>query len=197
VTARAVTFSGGAKVGLLAARPASGTQVGQNYFATDDQGGTLYLWDGSAWQLVSPRGRTLAQSVRTTDLTGQTNTAYADVSGVSITFTPRSVPFTVECWIATILVGGTFNAYSDAVFVYQRLVNADASTIYLPEVWETLSGNLYGTGPLLFRRYFDVGEFTPNTSMTVKLQARLAAVSVESANYAINARTGIRAIEDV
>jgi hypothetical protein len=48
-------------VGLLAARPAAGT-AGRYYFATDQNGGTLYLDDGASWRpLASPVTGALAE----------------------------------------------------------------------------------------------------------------------------------------
>lgn len=73
-----------AQVGLLANRPSA---VGNNktfYWATDDNGGTMYMSDGANWLLVAPRGTELMALERTATNVSIVNTAsQADVTGLN------------------------------------------------------------------------------------------------------------------
>lgn len=80
--------------GTLASRPAAGTAGIGFYFATDDNGGTLYRSDGSAWTRIMARGTELGYAEITTDFT-TTSTTGADVTGLTITVTVLERPIKV------------------------------------------------------------------------------------------------------
>jgi hypothetical protein len=78
--------------GLLANIPSAATAgSGAFYYATDDQGGTLYESNGSAWLVAGPRGVELAYDQDTVTYVTASLAAGSseDVTGLSITFTPR------------------------------------------------------------------------------------------------------------
>ena len=92
--------------GTLASRPAAAAgNAGYLYFATDDNGGTLYLSTGSAWTRISPMARLLGEATRSTvfttttagveyDVTGMTKTVIVEDKPVRATF---SCPWGIGC----------------------------------------------------------------------------------------------------
>lgn len=86
--------------GTLAARPAATTvPAGTRYFATDDNGGTVYRSNGTAWTQVAAAvtassGAVLARASATAQQTGITSAT--DITGLSITFTVTNKPVTVR-----------------------------------------------------------------------------------------------------
>jgi hypothetical protein len=77
--------------GTLATRPAAGTFGYGWYYATDDNGGTLYHSNSSAWtQQGAPAnnvaGQELAYAAVTSNISNLTATAQADITGLSTSF---------------------------------------------------------------------------------------------------------------
>lgn len=97
---RLVSVESSHRVGLFAARPAASTPGLKTYYATDDNGGTLYRVDaaGTSWLRVAQRGSLLGKAERTSDFT-TTSTAFVDVTGMSLTVVGRGRPVSVrfEC----------------------------------------------------------------------------------------------------
>lgn len=82
-------------VGLLANRPAPSGNA-RTYFATDDNGGTLYISDGSTWSLVAPRGTELMALERTATNIALTAATQVDVTGLNGTVVSRGRPLRVS-----------------------------------------------------------------------------------------------------
>lgn len=88
-------------VGLLASRPAS-APARTSFFATDDNGGTLYISDGTNWLIAASRGLELGSA----QITSQFSVVRAgsditsDVTGLSVTVTGRGRPAVVRAGTA-------------------------------------------------------------------------------------------------
>jgi hypothetical protein len=88
--------------GTLSARPAASSVIaGTFYFATDDNGGTVYRSDGSSWTKIAASvaqsgGAELGYAAITASVTNTGGTAAADVSGLSITVTVGTRPIIVK-----------------------------------------------------------------------------------------------------
>lgn len=80
--------------GLLANRPAASTPGLETYFATNDNGGTLYVSDGTNWSIAGPRGIELGYAEITANATTISTTA-ADIAGLATTVTVRERPIKV------------------------------------------------------------------------------------------------------
>lgn len=89
--------------GTLAARPAAATFGVGIYFATDDNGGTLYQSDGSTWTAIVAAQQSLGYVERTAGDLTTTSTSAVDATGMTITFTTDGRPF--EVWYAGMMKG--------------------------------------------------------------------------------------------
>jgi hypothetical protein len=77
--ARITALESSHPVGLLSARPAANTPGIKTYYATDDNGGTLYVTDGANWKRTGS-GQLIDSDKRTSDDTA--TTTLGDVAGV-------------------------------------------------------------------------------------------------------------------
>jgi hypothetical protein len=90
--------------GLLASRPAAASgNSGLLYFATDDNGGTLYRSDGSTWtkiaaSVLQSSGAELGYAEITTPQSTTTTGTYIDIAGLSVTVTVGSRPIVVRAF---------------------------------------------------------------------------------------------------
>lgn len=73
-----------AGIGLRAARPASGTFIGQKYFATDEK--IAYIWDGTVWQFTDTR---FMGESRTASSHVTTSATYIDAAIGSVVWTAQ------------------------------------------------------------------------------------------------------------
>lgn len=142
----------GSGTGTLAARPAATSVApGYTYFATDDNGGTLYRSDGAVWTKIAPRGVELAYVERTTDapISGP---AVADIPGLVITFTPDTRPVMVEMLLPQVAKDATASfvqslivAVAGGAWVAQNLDNVAASSGVSQHLMSKLVGLTPGT----------------------------------------------------
>jgi hypothetical protein len=117
--------------GLLAARPAASARVGF-YYATDDNGGTLYRSNGTTWLAIAPGaasiGQELGYSEITSTFTGTTGVEVA-VTGLAVTFTAPGTPVIAEFW------GLAEGATADAAYaVHLSMGTYSAPSSYVAEV---------------------------------------------------------------
>jgi len=104
----ALTYS---LVGLLTARPAAASSnSGLFYFATDDNGGTMYRSDSSSWTKVSAAvsdasGKELGRVTTATNFS-TSSTAPVDYTGLSVTVTVGSRPILVHACLPFVQVTG-------------------------------------------------------------------------------------------
>lgn len=151
--------------GLIANRPtAASANAGLFYYATDDNGGTLYRSDGSSWTLIANPTKELAYAERLTDMTNITTTTYIDITSLAITFTPRSNPFYLETYI------GGVAAASGGQSAWIRIVDNSATNTYAEDFW-TAPGALYRDSFLVKRRVA-AGVFPAGTPITLKAQVK-------------------------
>jgi hypothetical protein len=152
--------------GLLTNRPAAASgNAGLLYYATDDNGGTLYRSDGSSWTKIAAPTTQLQYVERITNDTGFSNTTYADVTGLSITFTAGSKPIWLEFY-TPIAVIGTSGA---ALFV--QICDSTAATTYVESTPTAAATNQNIVLPV---RRLLTGVFTQGTSYTVKVQRKVS-----------------------
>lgn len=87
--------SGGTRVGLLASIGDPAAYEDQSYFATDDNGGTLYVSDGTEWIVAAPRGTEIGYAEMTVDQTTTSTTTVPFSPPISITVEVADRPIVV------------------------------------------------------------------------------------------------------
>lgn len=155
-------WADGSGVGLLAARPAANAvPVGWRYYATDDDGGIEYLSDGANWIALDLAGREVANGYAaiTSTFTYSTDNNVTDVTGLTITFTPKQAA--VDILLGGFQVAGNTTAMSPSLFI------ADGSGTLLEGVKEQIIiGALsFSIGTMKSRQ-----SLTPGNSYTFKAQ---------------------------
>lgn len=156
--------------GTLAARPAAATFGVGFYYATDDNGGTLYYSNGSAWVIVGPRGVELQHVENGTSYVTASLAASAveDITGMSITFTPRDRPVVLEAGIPNWGIG------TNGARPRLQIRKSDNSVVASRGYNSTATGTQ--PGPHLFARL----DLTAGVAVTYKLSVKNAAGATSS-----------------
>lgn len=179
--------------GTFAARPAaSAVAVGFIYFATDDNGGTPYRSNGSAWTKMAAGaletgGRELAYNEKTDGNWVTTNTAATDIgAGTSITFVAGARAVALRFGASDIF-------HSVANTIAQLLaVRTDTSAIigFMRGTHATANGRT-----ALGAQQSRMSGLTIGQSYTVKLQTASGAAGTLTIPASVNNPVWIQAVE--
>jgi hypothetical protein len=160
----------GTLTGLLAGRPAAAAGTCKYYFATDDNGGTLYETNGAAWLQVaaavgSVAGIELATAALGSPVPGLTAAARTDIPGLSVTFTLAAAR-TVYLELVLPLVTMTTTS---GIGYFLPLISDSANVALSVGVWTstTPAGGEYGTINIRGRAPLAAGTYTYKVRYTV------------------------------
>ena len=191
------------RAGLLAARGPAADHAGEDYWATDDNGGARYFSDGVVWHLIGPRGVILARKERTAssgavgmEAAFTTETVLADLD--AFTVTSRGKPYKVRLHIPLMTVSTTNNAAQARIRDITGLSNPTAGQ-GVPRAFTSIeSVRAGGGGPVHIVANIDDAEGVQRTFRAVgtRAGAGTGSVTAHADNDTALGKAFIEAVEE-